>query len=424
MSPIFIATAACLILLQVSLPKRYAFVPLLIAAFNIGNVEFMGELTIVRALIIVGLIRGVATGSRPIDTSNGIDRLFLLFAFFALLSAAFHPEAPYNPYNERIGLVLNVLGSFLYGRCYLIGEEPLKRLAMGSLIALLPLALMLTLEVSTGKNYYYGHFGARRAAAMFRDGFRASGPFAHSILAGTSGAVTIALFVPFWNMKRKLAILGIIGCLLIVIASNSSGPIAATGFTFGLIYLWRKRQYVSKAKWAVVWCIIIMSLYMNRPFYYIIDSIDFTGGSTGWHRARLIEMSIEHLGEWWMFGTDYTRHWMPTGVSWNTNHTDLTNYYIHLGVMGGLPLTFLLIAIIVFSTKKLLNQVFTLESENRMPEAFTAWCALAALGAHTSSFISISYFDQMYVLFYLLIASIAGLTTKTDQSPAQTATGD
>jgi len=409
MSPLFHLTAAVLIGLQLLLPKRYAFVPLLFAAFNIGNVEFLGELTISRALVITGVARGVLLGSKPFNASNLIDKLFLLFSFYAFLSSFFHPDTPHNPLNERLGLILNVFGSFLYGRCYLQGENSFQRLAVGSLIALIPLAALLTLEATTGSNYYYGHFGARRAVAQFRDGFRACGPFGHSILAGTSGAVTLALFVPHWSQKKKFAAAGILGCLAIVGASNSSGPIAATLFTGGIIYLWKYRQYVNKAKWAVAWAIVILSLYMDRPFYYVLDSIDFTGGSTGWHRARLIQMSIDHIHEWWLFGTDYTRHWMPTGVSWSPDHTDLTNYYIHLGVIGGLPLSLLLIAIIGISLKKLLNNSLALEQSDKQKEAFTAWCAIAALGAHASSFISISYFDQMYVPFYLLIAAIASL---------------
>lgn len=424
MSPLFLLTAAALLCLQLLLPKRYAFVPLLFAAFNIGNVEFFGELTISRALIIMGVARGVVQGSKPFSTGNPIDKLFLLFSFYAFLSSFFHPDAPHNPLNERLGLILNVFGSFLYGRCYLQGENPFQRLALGSLIALIPLAALLTLEATTGSNYYYGHFGARRAVAQFRDGFRACGPFAHSILAGTSGAVTLALFVPYWKKKRKFAAAGIIGCLAIVGASHSSGPIAASLFTCGIIFLWKYRQYVSKAKWAVAWAIVLLSLYMNRPFYYVLDSIDFTGGSTGWHRARLIEMAIDHIHEWWLFGTDYTRHWMPTGVSWSPDHTDLTNYYIHLGVIGGLPLSLLLIAIIGISLKKLLSNSLALEQNGKPEKAFATWCAIAALGAHASSFISISYFDQMYVLFYLLIASIAGLPALSTSTIPQGAAND
>jgi len=409
MSPVFLSVAFVFALLQLSLPARYAFIPLLVTAFNIGNVEFLGELTLVRLLIILGITRAIATGTNPIDFRNPIDRLFLLFAGLAMLSAPFHTEAMYNPYNERIGLILNVLGTYFYGKAFLRGENVSQCLAIGSVIALLPLAILMTMEFTVGTNYYYPHFGAISSGVSFRDGFRARGPFGHAILAGTSGAVTLAFFFPFWKSNRRFFFLGAVGCLLIVIASNSSGPIAATIFTLGLVYLWRKRHLVRHAKLAVVFIILFLSLYMERPFYYIIDSIDFTGGSTGWHRARLIETSIEHLDEWWLFGTDYTRHWMPTGVSWNPDHSDITNYYLHIGVIGGLPLTLILITVIALCLKKLIEVVFILENIGEKSKAFATWCLIAALGAHATSFISISYFDQMFVLFYLLVATIANL---------------
>ncbi len=42
------------------------------------------------------------------------------------------------------------------------------------------------------------------------------------------------------------------------------------------------------------------------------------------------------------------------------------------------------------------------------------WCAGAALCTHAVSFVSISYFDQMYVLFYLILASIPALLSYVD----------
>jgi hypothetical protein len=47
---------------------------------------------------------------------------------------------------------------------------------------------------------------------------------------------------------------------------------------------------------------------------------------------------LDHLDEWWLAGTDVTRHWMATGVTWSHEQTDVTNHYIALGVLGGLPL--------------------------------------------------------------------------------------
>jgi len=77
-----------------------------------------------------------------------------------------------------------------------------------------------------------------------------------------------------------------------------------------------------------------LELIMTRPAYFIMARIDVTGGSTGWHRAELIRSALSHLSEWWFCRTDYTRHWMPTGVTWSLEHTDITNYYLKMGVWG------------------------------------------------------------------------------------------
>lgn len=46
-------------------------------------------------------------------------------------------------------------------------------------------------------------------------------------------------------------------------------------------------------------------------------------------------------------------------------------------------------------------------------DEFVLWCAAASLAAHAISFISISYFDQMYIFFYLHLGVIPGLVTST-----------
>ena len=374
----------------------------------------MGEFTILRILILLGIARAAFQGLIVLSLRNNIDRLFIAFPFFALFAARFH-ETEYNYYISQIGLSLNIVGAYIYGKAYLKTEESLRLLAIWSYVSIIPLSLCLAFEATNGRNLYYPYLGARHAMADFREGFRAQGPFAHSILAGTSGAATFALFAPYWKTNRLFSILGTLCCITIIISANSSGPIAATLASAGVLFAWRWRHYARFLKWYIITAIIMLSIYMDRPFYYVMDSIDFTGGSTGWHRARLIEMSIQHLEEWWLFGTDYTRHWMPTGVSWNPNHTDITNYYIHLGVTGGLALTIILILSITFSYKKLL-----LSQSAHLKGSFSRWCLIAALISHAATFISVSYFDQMYATFYLLIALISNLPSQPTEFTAST----
>ena len=57
-----------------------------------------------------------------------------------------------------------------------------------------------------------------------RGKIRANGPFLHSILAGTVGAVCMPLAVLFWQRNRKLCLLGVLATGLIVVSSSSSGP--------------------------------------------------------------------------------------------------------------------------------------------------------------------------------------------------------
>jgi hypothetical protein len=140
--------------------------------------------------------------------------------------------------------------------------------------------------------------------------------------------------------------------------------------------------------------------------------IDFVGGSTGWHRSRLLDSAIAHLDEWWLFGTDYTRHWMPFGLPSMPEHCDLTSYYVHLGVIGGLPLVITLVVILSRSFG-FLGAAIRKRRAEKSPDEFLLWCAGSALFAHTVTFFTISYFDSLYVFFYALIAALTPLIVST-----------
>lgn len=409
MPPLFLALTFVLAVAQLVLPKRLAFLPILIGAYHLGDVEFMGELTPARLLILIGIARALATGGIPFSFRNRIDLLFVLFCIFAMASAPFHNPPLFNPYIERVGLILNVMGGYLYGKAYFVPSFNFQTFATSLAFIITPLALSMTVEKVFAVNNYY-HLGAATPGATIRNGeTRAKGPFNHAILGGTAGAVSAPFFFAIWKRRRKTAILGLISANAITIAANSSGPLSALLFSYLVIYAWKYRRYTKHTEKMIVASYIFFSLIMNRPVYYLMDSIDFTGGSTGWHRSRLIEQSITYLSEWWLAGTDYTRHWMPSGVSWNPDHTDLTNYYLNIGVLGGLPLMLTLIAII-YSCFRFARRHNAVADENEKETAsYAVWTMGAALAAHVLSCVSVSYFDQMFVLLYVLIAMFSNL---------------
>ena len=193
-----------------------------------------------------------------------------------------------------------------------------------------------------------------------------------------------------------------------VLASRSSGPIMSACLGIVALLSWRFRHLLNVIRWTAVCAYFALEALMKAPPYYLLARIDFTGSSGGWHRARLIESSIQHLSEWWLAGTDYTRHWMPTGVSWSPAHADLTNHYLHLGVLGGLPLmlTFVLILVTCFF---LVGQHLGTNRADASDSSFLSWAVGSALFAHAATCISVAYFDQSILLLYLTFAACGAL---------------
>jgi hypothetical protein len=399
-----------LLVAQWILPRHLAFLPMLFALLHLGNGSVISEFTPMRLVILVGLVRAVTGGFFQWSSTNRLDLMFGVFSIVALISSVGHEASRYvpSPLIERCGLVLNVLGSYLYARAYVVGENFVPNLSKWLAILIIPLGGLLTLEQATGRNPYYSLGAKSPVAGMRNDGFRATGPFGHAIIAGTATAVAIPFMVFLWNRRKGLAIAGMIASVSGTLATASSGPIAAMGVAIFLLILWRWREHLSRLRNSVWILLIILNFTMSRPIWFLIARIDLVGGSTGWHRSKLIDMAMNDLGTWWLFGTDYTRHWMHSGVTWNPNHTDITNYYLQMGVLGGLPLMITFIVIIIISVKTL-EKGMAFFQETDVSQEFGIWCVWTSLLAHCVSFISIAYFDQSYAGFFLLVGAAPAL---------------
>lgn len=409
MPPGFLLATILLILLQIAIPKRWAFLPLLIASCHLGNIEIAANLTACRFLIVVGILRAMASGELSWSYGFKLDRAFLFFAIAALaVSMAPRLDIP-SPFRQNVGLILNVVGTYLYGRAYVKGPEAVKDFAKALVIVLIPLALSLAIEAQTRRNFYH-LFGARSAFSMIREGRnRAMGPFQHPILAGTVGAVSFPIILVIWKTHRKQALLGLIVCLTIVLSSASSGPAATVMVALFALYLWRWRTKIRLIQKVGLTILIIAHLTSTRGVWYLMAHMDLAGGSTGYHRAKLIDSAIADFNSWWLAGTDYTRGWMFSGVSWSDRHTDITNYYLQFAVIGGLPLLIAFVLILFRGFRTLGTYLFESNYEANTVN-FQRWCIGSALFAHAVSFLSVSYFDQMYVHFYLLLGLIPSVT--------------
>lgn len=400
-----------LLALQLTLPRRWAVLPLLIAACHTPYGPNIGGFTVARMVIVVGLLRATSSGMFRWDWRAPLDRWVMILSAVAIFSSVAHQAIFSNPLIFRIGFVINVLGTYLYGRAYLFGDDVLERLAMGLALVLAVFAVFMVLEKQSGFNPY-AKLGASITVSLVREGkIRAQGPFGTAILAGTAGACAIPIFVSVWRTRRRLALAGLASSAVIIYCSASSGPIGTVLLGAAAMALWWARGQLRAIQIGTLLLLIVLHFVKERPVWYLMALMDFVGGSTGWHRAALIDAGVKHLGEWWLLGTELTGHWMPYALPSNVpgiGMVDLTNYYLHLGVIGGLPLVFCLWAVQWTSFKSLGRRIREMRWEEDARE-FDLWCVGSALFAHSITFLSISYFDQMYVFFWIIVGSLPAL---------------
>lgn len=393
-----------------TVPRRWAPIPLLIGCcyMTLGQGVEIGpvSLPMLRILLAVGLLRVVVRGEVIAGGINRMDWLMVVFAGWLLFASFFHNGVD-SGFIFSAGIVFNVGLVYYLTRVFCRTTDELAGLIKVIAILLVPVALEMVQEIITGRNLFSAIFGGVGEDVVFRnDRFRARGPFRQAILAGTVGAGCFPLMVGILRRAPLHAKIGIAASIVMVFASASSGPVMTFLFACGALFFWRYRRYARYLPAVMVGGYVLLALVMNRPAYYIISRIDITGGSTGWHRSRLIESSINHLNEWWLFGTDRTRHWMPTGITFSREHTDITNYYLQFGVWAGLPAVLLMAAIVWtgfrFAGRSLRAPDELLSRHDR----YFIWCLASGLLAHALTAVSVSYYDQSYVFFWFNLAVI------------------
>jgi hypothetical protein len=392
-----------------SVPRSAAAIPLLLGGvymtrgqeLEIGPAHF----TVVRILVAVGTLRVLLRRERIANGLNRVDRLLIVWAVWLIGSSAFHTS---DAWVYRMGIVWTELGYYFLLRVFIRGEEDIRNIFRVLCVALIPLAVLMLLEKTVGRNFFAPLGGVWEVPVLRNGHYRAQGPFALYILAGTVGAVCATMGLYWWRSRRGYALAGLGAGGGIILACTSSGPIMMFLFILLGLSFWKLRRRLRLVRWSALAAVVALDLVMKDPWYFLVARVDFSGGSTGWHRARLIQSAIEHLNEWWLVGTDYTRHWMATGQHANDKHTDITNHLLGIGVLGGLPLMSVFIMALV-SAFGMVGRVLRERAGAAAERRFLAWTLGAILFGYVWNFFSIALFDQSVIFFYLVLAAIGAL---------------
>jgi len=247
---------------------------------------------------------------------------------------------------------------------------------------------------------FYSIFGSVDAA--FHMGrFRCAGPFPHYIMMGCFWASIIPLLYSMIKVgeSKKFYWLGIAAAFICVFYSASSTPLMTVGAT---ICFWLLYKYRSKGKemfWGLCVMLLALHLVMKAPVWHLMCRINIFGGSTGWHRFKIFDEFIAHVGDWFFLGTQNPRNW-------DLNYPemgDITNQYMLEGIRGGV-LTMVLFVIILVKAVSILSRTSITLSTSR--QSWLCWGICVSMLGHIVTFWGVSYFGQIEVLVYLTFSMV------------------
>jgi hypothetical protein len=336
---------------------------------------------------------------------NKIDWALLAYAIFTAVVEGIR----LGVWQEQVGVAYNVLLSYFVFRCLITSWEDVLELLPKLAILIVPLALCMIYESLTGTNVFSAMMGGQGEAWMRDERYRCIGAFRGPHTAGIFGATLIPLFVCLFLRRdqRRVAVAGLIAATAITYTSNSSGPLMA--YLSGLVGLafWPLRKDMRKVRWGIVVALVGLALVMKAPIWYLLSKVSDVTGGDGWSRSYLMEQCYKHFSDWWFMGTDNTGDWAATQMQWGG--ADLCNLYVSSAAGAGLGGLILIILLLVrcFSYLGL-----ALESaRDSLPQSERLlWCCGCILFAHVCTLFSVTYFDQLFVVWWGFLAMISSVT--------------
>lgn len=357
------------------------------------NLPILRQIIIFSFLIV--LLRGELTKIKLVY----LDKLIILWGLIFVVAHSILRGT--DGFVFIIGNQLHSTFVYFIIRAVLKTEKEYKNLLYLQSILLLIIAFFMLYEELKHFNMLSLFTGAPSTSYIRNGRYRCQGPFGNPILAGTYGAVSLSLILPFLYIEKKktLFILTAIAGSIIVYTSASSGAVLAALFCCLGYLLWPLRNKMALVKGLTIISIFVISLIMKAPVWYIIAKVGYIIGGTGWHRAYLIDQAVKYFGDWWLVGTVNTAHWFPYVL--HTGKADITNQFIAFGVNGGI-LTMIIFVLIVAHSFRLVGTCLKLTE--KFNEQIIIWSIGVTIVGHVTAFFSVNYFDQMFAYFFMNLA--------------------
>jgi hypothetical protein len=396
--------------LTFALPRKYIIVPVLFVMLLSpqGQQLYLAGVhwSVIRILVVTGLLRlcAIKLSSKKSLLAggiNGIDRAF--FAVVLIQTLCFVLQyMQFQALLNQFGFLIDFLGSYVLVRALIQNESDVYRGLKTLAVITTIVGVCMLREHLTGQNIF-GLLGGVQLIANLREGtYRAQGAFQHALTAGTFAATLLPLFFMLWkNGKAKvIAAVGAVGCTAMTVCSYSSTPELTYVAGLAAVCLWPVRKNMRMIRWGFVVFLVGLNFVMKAPVWFFIAHIDLTGGSSGYHRAELIDQFIRHFWDWWLIGT-------KDAGTWGYDLWDTQNQYVNVGQTGGLGAFAFFIAVISRSWARIGASRKRLEGARR---EWLCWFLGAALFANVVGFFGVNYYDQSKIGWFVLLAMISAAT--------------
>lgn len=407
--PLALVAVLILGLLMVVVPRRWSVLPMLIVACFISMVQkitvFGLDFNLLRIMVLFGTVRLLLRKEYAGFLWKPLDKAMILWAASSVVIYTLQ-QGNFSSLVNRLGFGFDAMGMYFMFRCLIREWSDLDDVLLGLILISVPVAVLFMVENRTGHNMFSVFGGVPAVTIVREDKLRCQGAFSHPIIAGCFWAAQVPLFAACWwktANKKVFAVIGIITSLVVVFCCASSTPVmgvisAAIGGLFFFL-----RRHMPMVRWGTLLTLIALHMVMKKPVWHLVGRVSAVGGSTSYFRYLLIDGAITHFREWALLGTVSTAHWF-----WGAQ--DLTNHYVLQGVEGGFLTLCLFVAVIVVAFREV-GKIWRVQKQHPYRLAIS-WALGVSLFVHCMNFIGVSYFGQINLVWYLLLATISSLSLK------------
>ena len=418
----FIILSTSLGITVITIKKDKIIIPIILAmcflpadlSIKIFTLDFQA----VRIMAIFALIRIYFDFNEQKLQFNSIDILFLTYNILGAIIYFIASNNKFGAFLYKSGALIDSAVLYLAFRYIIQSKKTIDLIVKTFCICVIILLPFIVFEFFTANNLF-SFLG--RSAIAFRDGeVRAAGTFSHSILFGSFAA---AIFPIIWAalMRKRNPVnsFSIFCCLFFIYACSSSGPLVALAAVIFFLFFFKWKHYSSYLAWSILFASIFVHFIREKPLWHLIYvRLTVRAGSTGYHRYLLMEAAVKEFWNWCLLGYgDIGAQWHLKYWPWtHARFTDITNQYLLEAVRGGF-LTMLLFIILCYKVIKTLGK-FSI-SQNNIQDQWLWWGFTVMMITHCVTFLSVSYFGQIQMLFILTVAVAAYAADETIKKAKQ-----